>query len=224
MAWGMLHLPPGDLVALNPDGERGRPGNVAVIAAGTGLGEAMLYWDGSRHHPISSEGGHADFAPRTDLEVDLLRYLRDKYAGHVSYERVLSGAGFFNVYCFLRDRGYYPEAPEVAERFEEENPNVVVTAVGLAGADPLCVRTLELFSTLYGAEAGNLALKCVALGGVYVGGGIAPKLLPALQNGSFLRGFTDKGRFSKLMQTMEVRVSQNPRTPLFGAAQLAGEL
>jgi glucokinase len=220
-AYGMLFLTPAELAVLNPGVQPKRKGNVAVIAAGTGLGEAMLYWDGRQHHPLASEGGHADFAPQADREIELLRYLRDQCGGHVSYERVLSGPGFYSVYTFLRDRGYYPEPDWLAERLKQEEPNVVITQVGLAGQDPLCVATLDMFATMYGAEAGNLALKCVAVGGVYVGGGIAPKMLPALQNGSFMRGFMNKGRFADLMKSMDVSVALNPRAPLIGAAHYA---
>jgi glucokinase len=220
-AYGMLYLRPQELTPLNPHAGPRRPGNVAVVAAGTGLGEAMLYWDGHQHHPIASEGGHVDFAPRTDQEIELLRWLRTKYGGHVSYERVLSGPGFLNLYGFLRDSGHTKESAEVARLLAGSEPNAVITERGLAGTDPLCVATLELFSTLYGAEAGNLALKCVAVGGVFIGGGIAPKILPALQNGAFLRGFTDKGRFGELVQTFPVDVALNPKAPLLGAAHYA---
>jgi glucokinase len=223
-AYGMLHLSPDELCVLNPGSRPGRRGHAAVIAAGTGLGEALLYWDGQRYHPMASEGGHADFAPRTDQEIELLRYLRSRSDGHVSYERVLSGPGFYNVYGFLRDSGYAPEPPWLAEKLVGKDPNPIITQVGLAGEDPLCVATLELFSTLYGAEAGNLALKCVATGGVFVGGGIALKMLKVLQNGSFLRGFTDKGRFSGLLKTIEVSVALNPAAPLIGAAHYALQL
>lgn len=223
-AYGMLHLSSDELCVLNRGTRPGRRGHAAVIAAGTGLGEAMLYWDGHRHHPLASEGGHADFAPRTDQEIELLRYLRAKVGGHVSLERVLSGPGFYHVYCFLRDSGYAPEPPSLAEKLRVADPNPVITQIGLAGEDPLCVATLELFSTLYGAEAGNLALKCVATGGVFVGGGIAPKILPALQGGSFLRGFTYKGRFSEFMNSIEVSVALNPETPLIGAAHYGLQL
>ncbi len=217
-AYGMLHLKPDELCTLNPG--RPRRGNVAVIAAGTGLGEAMLHWDGGRHHPLASEGGHADFAPRTDLEIDLLRHLRATF-GHVSYERVLSGPGFFNVYEFLRDTGRHPEPPELAEKLKAGEPNAEIARRGMAGADPLCAATVELFATVYGAEAGNLALKCVAVGGVYVGGGVAPKILPALQTGAFLNAFTDKGRFAHFMHDIPVHVALNPRAPLIGAAHFA---
>ena len=220
-AYGMLHLQPDELCELNRGAEPRRQGNVAVIAAGTGLGEAMLVWDGERHHGVASEGGHADFAPRNDEEIELLKYLRDKCGGHVSYERVLSGPGFFNVYSFLRDTGYAPEPDWMKEKLRTGDPSAVVSAAGLEGKDPLSVRTLELFSSIYGAEASNLALKCLAVGGVFVGGGIAPKILPVLEAGHFMNGFRDKGRFSELVESMRVCVALNPRTPLLGAAYYA---
>jgi glucokinase len=218
-SYGMLHLTPSELVSLNP-GKR-RTGNVAVIAAGTGLGEAMLYWDGTEHYPLASEGGHVDFAPRTDREIDLLRYLREKFNGHISYERVLSGPGLANIYSFLRDRGNLPEPDWLAAELKQGDPHAVITQVGLAGKARICTATLELFATLYGAEAGNVALKCVALGGVFVGGGIAPRILPILQNGSFMESFIDKGRFRDLLKDIPVNVSLNPRAPLLGAAHYA---
>ena len=224
MAYGMLYLPPEELASLNPEAREGRRGNVAVIAAGTGLGEAMLYWDGERHHPIASEGGHADFAPQTDQEIELLRYLRAKFEGHVSYERVLSGPGLFNVYQFLRDTGREEEPEWLAKELTQGDPNVTVTRYGLSEKVPLCAEAIDLFSSTYGAEAGNMALRVLAVGGVFVGGGIAPKLLPAMKKGSFMRGFSDKGRFSELLQTIDVHVSLNPRTPLIGAAHYATRL
>lgn len=220
-AYGMLHLSGEELAVLHGSLKPGRKGNVAVIAAGTGLGEAMLLWDGTRHHPVASEGGHADFAPRTDQEIALLRYLLPKFGGHVSYERILSGPGLFNVYSFLRDTGYAAEPVWLKEMLTEGDPGATVSEIGLAGGHPLCVAALELFSAIYGAEAGNLALKCLAVGGVFLGGGIAPQILPALENGSFMRGFTDKGRFSDLMRGMRVSVALNPRAPLLGASQYA---
>jgi glucokinase len=219
--YGILQLPTAELCVLNPGSRSDRRGHAAVIAAGTGLGEAILYWDGQRHHPMASEGGHVDYAPRTDQEIELLRYLRAKIGGRVSIERVLSGPGFYDIYCFLRDSGHTAESPEVAARLRTEDPNPTITRLGLAKADPLSVAALELFSTLYGAEAGNLALKCLATGGVFVGGGIAPKILPVLQDGSFLRGFTDKGRFTGLMKSIEVSVALNPAAALIGAAYYA---
>ena len=225
-AYGMLHLKPDELASLNPDNPPVRKGNVAVIAAGTGLGEAMLYYDGQRHHPLASEGGHCDFAPRTDIEIELLRYLRDKFKGHVSYERILAGPGYMNVYEFLRDRGFYPETPELKAKLNSPDlpAAAVITQLGQAGSDPLCRATNDLFSEIYGAEAGNLALKCVAVGGVFVGGGIAPKMLVDLQRGGFWKAFLDKGRFAGLMKTLPVFVSLNPRAPLIGAAHYAASL
>ncbi len=221
-AYGMLHLESNELVPLNPHAGGARKGNAAVIAAGTGLGEGMLYYDGRQYHPLASEGGHCDFAPRTDVEVELFRYLRDKFKGHVSYERVLSGPGYMNVFEFLRDKGYHPETPELKAQLQASAlPSATITQLGLAGSDPLCVATNDLFSAVYGAEAGNLALKCVAVGGVYVGGGIAPKMLAALQSGGFLEAFLDKGRFANLMKTIPVFVALNPRAPLIGAAHYA---
>jgi glucokinase len=221
MAYGMLHLRAEDFCELNSRARLGQKGNVAVIAAGTGLGEALLYWDGERYHPLASEGGHADFAPRTDQEMDLLRYLHTKYRGHVSYERVLSGPGFHDVYLFLRASNREPEPAWLAEEMRAGDPSVAITEAGLAGKDPVCAATIELFCVLYGAEAGNLALKCMAVGGVFVGGGIALKVLPGLRDGSFMRGFTDKGRFADLLNQIEVRVALNPRAPLLGAAHYA---
>lgn len=220
-AYGMLHLKGEELTILNPGVISKRGGNVAVIAAGTGLGEAMLYWDGKWHHPIASEGGHADFAPRTDREIALLRHLSAKFGAHVSYERVLSGPGLYNIYTFLRDTGFAPEPAWLAEKLDQGDPSAAISEVGLAGGHPLCATALDLFSSIYGSEAGNLALKCLATGGVYVGGGIAPKILPALQNGSFMRGFADKGRFSQLLMSMQVSVALNPKAPLLGAAYFA---
>lgn len=217
-AYGMLHLEPTDLRVLQPGLKH--KGNIAIIAAGTGLGEAILYWDGERHHPLASEGGHADFAPQTDLEVELLLYLRREF-GHVSYERLLSGPGLFNIYRFLRDSGFALEPEWLRQRLTQGDPSAVVSQIGLAGEHPLCVRALNLFISVYGAEAGNLALKAFAVGGVYVGGGIAPKILPKLQDGAFVHAFTDKGRFAELMQTIPLKVAMNPRAPLIGAANFA---
>ena len=220
-AYGMLQFSTDELCVLNPGSRPRRKGHAAVIAAGTGLGEALLCWDGQRHVAVPSEGGHVDFAPRTDQEIDLLRYLRARVGGRVSVERVLSGPGFHDIYCFLRDSGHAAESPQVAALLRTQDPNPTITRLGLAGEDPLCVATLQLFSALYGSEAGNLALKCLAVGGVFVGGGIAPKVLPVLQDGSFLRGFTDKGRFTDLMKGIEVSVALNPAAALIGAAYAA---
>jgi glucokinase len=221
-AYGMLHLREDELCPLNPDAAPRRKGNVAVIAAGTGLGEAMLYWDGQKHHPLASEGGHSDYAPQTDEEIELYRWLRGRF-GHVSYERLLSGPGFHNVFEFLRHTGRYKETDALRDALAAGgDTNVAITHLGVSGDDELCAAAIDLFCAIYGAEAGNLALKCVAVGGVFVGGGIAPKLGAAiLRKGNFLKGFTAKGRFEPLMKSLEVNVALNPRAPLIGAAHYA---
>src|SRR5574337_1364927 len=219
-AYGMLHLEPTDLCVLQSG--LPRKGNIAVIAAGTGLGEAILYWDGNCYQPIATEGGHTDFGPRSDLEVELLRYLQ-RECGRVSYERVLSGPGLFNIYRFLRDSGIAPEPEWLRKRIAEDDPGAVISEIGLTGDDPLCTKALELFVSVYGAEAGNLALKAFAIGGVYIGGGIAPKILVEARGhmplrGTFISAFADKGRFAELLRSIEVKVALNLRAPLIGAA------
>ncbi|MGH7230174.1 MAG: glucokinase [Nitrospiraceae bacterium] len=221
-AHGLLVLQPDETVTLNP----GTPGPgkhaVALIAAGTGLGEAILVWDGARYRPLASEGGHTDFAPNSDLEIDLLRHLRASYL-HVSYERVLSGAGLHNIYEFLRDTKKN-EPTWLAERLKAGDPAPIIAEVGLAKQAEICVQALDLFASIYGAEAGNLALKSMALDGVYLGGGIAPKLLAKLQDGTFMRAFAAKGRYKRLMSSIPVRVIMNDRAGLLGAASVAARL
>lgn len=220
-AYGMLHLPASDLACLHPGTTPSRPGHIAVIAAGTGLGEAYLFWDGRDHHPIASEGGHADFAPRSDVEIGLLRWLRERLGGHVSYERVLSGPGLFSVYEYLRDSGAAPESDALrAELAAGGDPSAAVSRAALERGEALPTQALDLFGELYGAEAGNMALRALTFGGVYLGGGIAPKILPALQR-SFVRGYLAKGRFAKLLADVPVHVSLDPRTALLGAANFA---
>ena len=218
-AYGMLFLAPDQFEWLHPGRSPQEAANIAIIAPGTGLGEAILYWDEQRYRPIASEGGHADFAPRTDQEIALLKCLRARLGGHVSYERVLSGDGICNIYSFLRDAGDVPEPPWLRQRLESGDRNVAITQVGLSGEHPLCVEALDLFCSILGAEAANLALKCLATAGVIVGGGIAPKILPALKKGTFMKGFTDKGRFSDWLRDIPVRVALHPRAPLLGAAR-----
>ena len=220
-AHGVLALPEDELATLQPGTPR--DGNVAVIAAGTGLGEALVVIDGGRRAVIASEGGHTDFAPRNELEEGLLRFLRKQF-GRVSYERILSGPGFHNLYRFLRSAGYAPESPAVAEALTREDPAAVITRHALAGSDALSTKVVEMFIGIYGAEAGNLALKGLTLAGVFVTGGIAPRLLPLLGKGDFIAAFRDKGRLSPLMETIPVRVALNARAPLLGAAQIAAGL
>lgn len=220
-AYGVLALPTQELVPLQAG--QPRKGNMVLIAAGTGLGEAILVWDGARHRVVASEGGHADFAPRNDLEIDLLRFLRKEF-GHVSYERVLSGPGLFNIYRFLRESGHAPEPQWLTERMEREDPSAVVSEVGLARGHPLCETALDLFVSIYGSEAGNLTLKALAVGGVFVGGGIAPKISARLADGGFLAAFSDKGRYRDLLRSVPVHLVLNPRAPLLGAARVAHDL
>jgi glucokinase len=219
-AYGIAALGGPDFTVLN-EGTAVEEGSRAVIAAGTGLGEAALHWDGTMHRPFASEGGHADFAPRDELEADLLLHLRQRF-GHVSYERVVSGPGLLNLYQFLRDTGRGAEPGWLSERLRQEDPSAVIAGAALEKSSELCMLALERFVSLYGAEAGNLALKVLATGGVFVGGGIAPKILPKLQEPAFLEAFLDKGRYRKLMESIPVKVLLNDRTALLGAARHAG--
>jgi glucokinase len=218
-AHGVLLLRPDELVTLNA-GDAHATGNAALIAAGTGLGEALLHWNGTRYQPVASEGGHADFAPRNDIEIELLKYLMQRF-GHVSYERVLSGPGLFNIYSFMRDGSYAAEEPWIPEKFKESDPSAVISQAALAGQSELCARALETFVSIYGAEAGNLALKAMAVSGLYIGGGIAPKIVAKLQDGAFMRAFTAKSRLSDLLQKVPVHVILNPKAALYGAASAA---
>ena len=179
-AYGIAVLQSTDFVILNK-GARNAKGNKAIISAGTGLGEAGMYWDGQVHRPFPSEGGHADFAPRNHLEMELLDYLMKRYR-RVSYERLVSGPGLVNVYQFLRDTGKGEEPAWLAEQMRHGDPAPIISQHAMDGKSPLCLHALELFVSLYGAEAGNLALKIMATGGVYLGGGIAPKIVSNHQN------------------------------------------
>jgi glucokinase len=218
-AWGIAVLEAADFAVLN-EGSSDASGNAAIISAGTGLGEAVLYWDGKQHRPFASEGGHADFAPRTELEIELLRHLLTQHR-RVSYERLVSGPGLLNIYRFLRDTGHAEEPAWLAEKMRRQDPSAVISQEALANTTPLCAQALDLFVSIYGAEAGNLALKVMATGGVFLGGGIAPKILPKLQASTFLEAYTTKGRMSPLVQSMPVRVILNDKTALLGAARFA---
>jgi glucokinase len=221
-AYGIFTLEPDELFTLN-EGVSGRQGNKVLIAAGTGLGEATLFDDGRDYHPSASEGGHGDFAPTDETQIDLLRYLIEKF-GHVSYERVVSGPGIKNIYDFLRDSGRLEEPDWLKQKISAaEDPSVVISQEGLAASNAICVEALNLFVSVYGAEAGNLALRAKSTGGVYIGGGIAPKILAKLKDGTFMRVFLDKGRYRELLSGMPVRVILNDQTALQGAAFYAAK-
>ena len=220
-AYGVDALESKDLVTLQA-GSEDAEGNRAVIAARTGLGVAGLYWDGFRHHPFACEGGHTDFAPRNDLEVELFGYILKKH-GHVSTERLLSGPGIKNIYEFLRDINYATETSAILERFKDRDPSSVIANAALAGECDLCLKALDMFAGIYGAVAGNVALQLKAIAGVYVGGGIAPKIIEKLKDGTFMKAFTDKGRLSSLLEAIPVRVIMNDRTALLGSASVAAK-
>ena len=219
-AYGMLYLEEDEFANLNPKGRKVN-GNRSVIAAGTGLGEAMLYFDGSGYHPIGSEGGHSDFAPLTPQQDELLKWMRNRYPGHVSYERILSGPGIYTLYEFLVESDFTAQPSSMLNIPEGKDRSAMVSECALKEQNPLCIEALRLFAEIYGAEAGNLALKTMSLGGVYIGGGIAPKILPVLSNNHFMNGFLSKGRFNEMLQGMQVKVSLNPETALLGAAYFA---
>ncbi|MFS8564276.1 MAG: glucokinase [Rhabdochlamydiaceae bacterium] len=200
-AWGISSLNESQFLNLNEG--KTQKGNQAVIAAGTGLGESGLYWDGTSHHPFPCEGGHVDFAPRDEREEKLLHYLRKKY-GHVSYERAISGPGIENLYRFLNG--------------EEETTSFLVTEKALSGQSEICIDALHWFISLYGSEAGNLALKFLAVGGVYIAGGIAIKIAEMLKNGIFMKAFCDKGRFRSFLSSIPVKVVLADDAALLGAA------
>lgn len=216
VAWGIPALAEDDLAELYP-GEC-EPGNACVVAAGTGLGEAGLYWDGSGHRPFPTEGGHADFAPTDEREFALLQHLQPRY-GRVSWERVVSGMGIANIHGFMV-RWRRSVTPDwLAQEFARGDRSAAIASAAAAGRCAVCIETMELFFRLYGREAGNLALKQMALGGVYLGGGIAPKNLAALRASQFLDGFFAKGRMEPLMRRMPVRVILREDTALLGAAR-----
>ena len=222
-AYGIFTLEEEEFFTLN-EGEIRSSGNKALIAAGTGLGQAILYDDGHHFRPLASEAGHADFAPRDEIEIELLRHLIGRF-GHVSYERVLSGPGLFNIYRFLKEARKMVEPPALRDRFSTaDDASAVISQAALANEFEICVTALDLFVSLYGAEAGNLALRAKSLRGLYVGGGIAPKILDKLKNGSFMRAFTDKGRYADLLAAIPVQVVLNQQAALRGAGYYAAFL
>ncbi len=210
-----------DQVYTLSEGDPRQLGNRALISAGTGLGESFMIWDGRDYVPYPSEGGHADFAPRNEDEIDLLRFLKQKYNGRISFERVVSGQGLTNCYEFLREVRGMEEPASLAARMTAEDPNAVITELALAAKSEICEKAMDMFVSAYGAEAGNLALKVLSVGGLYVGGGIAPRILEKLKDGTFMKAFADKGRMSQLLVNMPVRVILESKTALMGAAAYA---
>ncbi len=220
-AYGALFADPADTLVLQAG--KSRPANRAIIAAGTGLGQALMFWDGARHHPSATEGGHADFAPRSGREVELLTFLEQDY-GHVSYERVLSGPGLVNIFRFLSEGLHQPVAPAIRRRLKTKDPAAVIGEAGINGTCPTCEEAVDIFVSIYGAQAGNLALAAMALGGVDVGGGVVTKLLPKVTTGGFMSSFLAKGRFEPLLADVPVRVLLNAKASQVGAGHAAREL
>jgi glucokinase len=217
-AWGIGGLSPQDLVPLNQVGPSA--GNQAVIAPGTGLGEAGLFWNGHQHQVFASEGGHTDFGPQGELQIELLQFLASRYE-HVSYERVLSGPGLVNVYEFLRSKNVADEPDGFAKELALGDAAAVISHAALNGTNRLAEQALDLWISVYGAEAGNLALKTMATGGIFLAGGISPKILPKLRGPLFMRAFLGKGRLRPLLEAMPVQVITNDKAGLLGAARCA---
>ena len=218
--YGVAELTADQIYTLS-EGDPSHIGNRALIAAGTGLGEGYLIWNGHTHIPYPSEGGHVDYAPRNEDEIDLLRFLTQKYNGRISFERVVSGMGLTNIYEFLLEVRGIDEPAWLAKRIASEDPNAVITELALSAKSEICEKAMDMFVSAYGAEAGNLALKVLSVGGVYVGGGIAPRILEKLKDGTFMKSFIDKGRLSQLLINMPVRVILESRAALLGAAAYA---
>ncbi len=220
IAHGVPYLENDDLYTLNA-GHPVERGSIAVVAPGTGLGEAFLTWESGHYHPHTSEGGHADFAPADAFQLELLRYLQQRYT-HVSFERVCSGKGLPNIYVFLKESGHAQEPAWLAELLAtttDPTPVIVDNALDKERACEICTLTLQMFVSILGAEAGNMALKVLATGGVYLGGGIPPRILPFLSEGRFMQAFLRKGRLSDVLIPVPVYVILNPNIALLGVAR-----
>ncbi len=217
-AYGIDALESKDFVTLS-EGSEDREGNRAVISARTGLGMAGLYWDGFRHHPFACEGGHTDFAPRNDLQMELLRYLQKKY-GHISCERILSGPGIRNIYDFLRDTKKADEPQWLKEQMSTaQDPPALISQLALESKSAICEQTLSMFVSIYGAETGNCALNFMSTGGVFIGGSIAAKIVPKMRDPIFMQSFLDKGRMEPLLREMPVKIVLNDDSGIIGGAR-----
>lgn len=219
-AWGIRCLSSEEIFIVNK-GEASS-GNQALISVGTGLGEAGLYWNGHGHLPFASEGGHCDFGPTNEEEIQLLQYLKQQH-NHVSYERILSGSGLYQLYRFLIDTGLEKEDPAVSSLMQQELPQRVITEKGGSNSCRVCARACRLFVKVLAAESSNAALKFLALDGVFIGGGIAPHLLSFIKEKEFLDAFLNKGRFSTLLSKIPIKIILNEKTALLGAAKYAQE-
>ncbi|MFM2313978.1 MAG: hypothetical protein RLZZ04_3254 [Cyanobacteriota bacterium] len=228
-SFGILGLKDFDVHTLQ-EGAARENSPIAVIGAGTGLGEAFLVPQGKKYQIFASEGGHTDFAPRNDLEMELLKYLQQKLQiEHVSVERVVSGQGIISIYQFLRDGNYEAESPAIAEKikmWEQESkktidPAAIISQAAFKQSDRLSEKTMDVFIRAYGAETGNLALKLLSYGGIYIAGGIAAKILPLMQDGRFLETFQDKGRVGTLIEKIPVHIVLSPQVGLVGSVLYA---
>ena len=218
-AHGIAALESNDLVTLN-EGSKNPTGNAALISAGTGLGEAGLYWDGNDYQPFASEGGHADFAPRDDLEIEMLSYMLTS-CEHVSFERFLSGPGLVNIYEFLVQREDAEQPEWLREELANGSKGAIISKTAIENRDDVCVQALDMFVSIYASEAANLALKVLATGGIFIGGGIAPKIIEKLKAPAFLESFFAKGRMASLLKEIPVKVIMNDQAALLGAARVA---
>jgi len=221
-AWGIHNIEPADLLNINESAVAAKAGHIAILSAGTGLGEAMLIREADKVIVVASEGGHTDFAPQNTEQDNLLCFLREKYQGHVSYERLVSGEGLYNIYQFLKQTGKFPENNAIKLKIHDvEEPATVIGSVGILKEDLLCEAAIRLFCEIYAAEAANLALKCLPYSGIVLAGGISPKLLPAIKSAYFLEAFLNKGRYEALLQNLPIYVCLNEEIVLFGAFSYA---
>jgi len=217
-AYGIDALESNDFITLS-EGSEDAEGNRAVISARTGLGMAGLFWDGFRHHPFACEGGHTDFAPRNDLEMELLAYLQKKY-GHISCERILSGPGIKNIYDFLREAKKADEPKWLKEQMSAaQDPPALISQLALESKSAICEQTLSMFVSIYGAETGNCALNFMSTGGVFIGGSIAAKIVPKMRDPIFMKSFLDKGRMEPLLREMPVKIVLNDDSGIIGGAR-----
>lgn len=219
-AWGVRYLGDEKFVEINSKAKP-KPGNIAILSAGTGLGEAMLIKDGERVIAVATEGGHTDFAPQNVEQDKLLGFLRDKYHGHVSYERLVSGEGLCNIYQYLKSLGIMPVSEQLEEKMTLSDPAAVIGSAGIAGTDPICKEAVRIFCQIYAAEAANLSLKCLPYAGVVLAGGMTPKLLPAIKQAYFIDAFLNKGRYHELLESIPVRACMDEQVVLSGALAYA---